>query len=66
MGTSLLEKDLDTVTGAEWNAASKEERAGFIQRHRENGMVAFLCLACGFPVAYGGAPCEACDLREND
>lgn len=60
------ERTLDTVTGAEWRAASLVERQEFLAWWRQQGYVAFLCLTCSYPVAYGGAPCAACEGREEE
>ena len=56
------DRDLNTVTAQEWVQTSPQGRETFIERQREQGAVAFRCLACGFPLAYGGQSCEACAL----
>jgi len=55
-----VNRNLNTVTAAEWRAASKDERQEFMRREARKGYVSFVCLTCGFPTAYGQAACEAC------
>lgn len=55
------ERTLDTVTAEEWRRATFAERQEFIGQQCALGYVSFVCLACGFPVTYGGAPCAACE-----
>lgn len=54
-----VDRDHDTVTPAEWRAASLIERQDFDQYWRDKGVAAFCCLSCGFP-AGRVASCEAC------
>jgi hypothetical protein len=52
---------VNEVTGEQWRNWSAEERRAFERHWKHQGIFWFACLDCGFPVQYGGAPCEACD-----
>ena len=56
-----IERDFDTVTAAEWRAATEAERQAFWNRQRLSGSVSFCCLTCHFPTVHGQSTCEACE-----
>lgn len=56
--------DVNEVTGEQWRAWSEHTRRGFAAYWSRNGIFYMACLHCGFPVAYGGAPCDACEAHE--
>jgi len=56
------DRNLNTVTAEEWVGTSPRGRDTFIERQRQQGSVAFRCLACGFPLAFGGQTCAACEV----
>ena len=60
------DRNLDTVTAAEWRAADERERGAFWAYWNTRGFMAFCCLNCGFPTSRGVASCEACrDLPQR-
>ena len=59
------DRTLDTVTGAEWRAASLTERTQFLTAWQARHVVSCGCLVCHYPVARGGDPCAACEGREG-
>jgi hypothetical protein len=62
MSAIPIERDANTLTGAEYAAASLAERLAFHSRQHAKLVLYYVCLRCGFPVAYGGQTCEACPL----
>lgn len=55
---------LDTVTHAQWRAASIHEREAFTDHWGRQGVVSFGCLTCGMPHWRGVASCPACKEDE--
>lgn len=54
------ERDLNTVTAADWRAATAAEQHDFHDRQQRRGAVSLVCLACGFPIAMGDYHCDVC------
>lgn len=58
-GVLTVDKDFDTITGAEWRDMTKDQRRKFWYIQRTRGHASRACLACGFPIAFSQG-CEAC------
>lgn len=53
----------DQITGHQWNEMSPDERQKWTRSWNQKGIASFVCLTCWFPVAYGGAHCDACEVQ---
>ena len=52
--------ELEAVTAMAWRAMSEQERTACHEGWKRQGVVSFMCLTCGYPLAQGQATCESC------
>lgn len=56
-------EETETINGIKpetWRGWTKARRNLFDSYWRKRGIASFVCLGCGFPVAYGCSACDAC------